>query len=500
MQAMDRLVTCWLLLASIGGIVAPQPSEADDRPIMNQAEAKPAEPAAPPKPPVAQAADLRIPVPLADARRTSTARVKEIYADDYAAAGPPAKKAEFAKRLVEQAAATADHADRWALLTEALRLATDAGDTTTALPLIDRIPTEFAVERNGSRLEALTRLATKAAGPTVEEVASAVLEVARDADKAGDEDVAAKAITLASGIARKTKNAGLLADATRLQQKTKERQRVAKELEPLLEKVQASPADPDVNLEAGRALCLKADRWTEGVPLLAKGSDAGLARVATLEAADPKTPADLIRLADGWWDWADGQKLPWKIPAQTHAAVLYGRVVNELQGLDKARVEKRLAAVAELGGTGQQVFVADLPAVKVSEVLADYLFTTNGKIMGKPFLVAGKECPKAVFAMPKEKSTSVIEYRLPPGATMLRGKVAICTPDVKDLNHPSSPVTFQIAVDGKALWTSPRLTKLEDATAFTVDVRKASRLELRTSSEASNGNCWSVWVDPVILR
>ena len=83
---------------------------------------------------------------------------------------------------------------------------------------------------------------------------------------------------------------------------------------------------------------------------------------------------------------------------------------------------------------------------------------------------------------------------------MLRGKVAICTPDVKDLNHPSSPVTFQIAVDGKALWTSPRLTKLEDATAFTVDVRKASRLELRTSSEASNGNCWSVWVDPVILR
>ncbi len=43
---------------------------------------------------------------------------------------------------------------------------------------------------------------------------------------------------------------------------------------------------------------------------------------------------------------ADGQKAPWKLPAQAHATALYGRVIDELQGLDKARVEKRIASVS----------------------------------------------------------------------------------------------------------------------------------------------------------
>lgn len=473
---------------------------AEDRPVMKQADPQAAEPPAVAAPPVPAPADTRIPLPSADARRTSLARVKEIFADDFAAAVPPAKKSDLAKRLVDQAAQTQQPADRWALLSEALRLATDGGDAATALALIERIPAEFAVERNASRLEAITRLAPKASPPAQEEVASTCLDLARDADKAGDEDVATKAIALAGGIARKIKNPALVADVGRLQQKIKERQKLAKELQPLLEKIAASPADPEANLEAGRALCLKGDRWSEGLPLLAKGSDAALARLANAEQANPTAAADLVRLADAWWDWADGQKPPWRIPAQVRAGTFYGRVVNDLQGLDKARVEKRLAAVAEAGGTGQQMFLADLPAIKVSDVLADYLFTTDGKIMGKPFRVAGKESPKALFAMPKEASTSVMEYRLPAGATMIRGKVAICTPDVKDVGHPSSPVTFRIAADGAVLWTSPPLTKLEETVAFMVDVRKASRLELRTSCEGSNGNCWSVWVDPVLSR
>jgi hypothetical protein len=312
--------------------------------------------------------------------------------------------------------------------------------------------------------------------------------------------VAAKAVTLASGIARKTKNAGLLADATRLQQKTKERQRVAKELEPLLEKVQASPADPDVNLEAGRALCLKADRWTEGLPLLAKGSDAGLARVATLEAADPKTPADLIRLADGWWDWGDGQKPPWKLPAQTHAAVLYGRVVNELQGLDKARVEKRIATVAASGGgTGQTTFLADVQEAEVRGVVNNF-FSKNGTL-GKPFTVAGKTFPKAVMSLPDANATAVVTYRLPAGVVRARGRVGIFTPDhAKPADQPSAPMTFQLVADGEVVWTSPPLKKRDDTAAFDVAIRNASKLELNTTCTGLNNNNWGAWLDPAIVK
>jgi hypothetical protein len=498
-------MTSWWRIAAIALLAASGwqaiASAEPERPVMQQAEAKPTESAAAPKPASPQPADPRTPAPSPEARRASLARVKEIFADDYAAAGPPAKKAEFAKRLAEQAGQTQDAADRWALLTESLRMATDGGDVATALPLIDRIPAEFAVERHASRLDALTRLGTKAAGPALDEVAAAVLDLARDADKAGDEDVATKAIALASGIARKTKNAGLLADATRLQQKSKERQKVTKELAPLLEKVAATPADPEANLEAGRALCLKAERWDEGLPLLAKGSDAALARLAAAERANPTAPADLIKLADGWRDWADAQKPPWKLPAQTRAAATYGRIVNDLQGLDKARVEKRIANVAASGGgTGQTVFLADLQETEVRDVLDEHAFARDGKLYGKPFTVKGKQYTKAIMSLPKANSTAVV-YRLPAGAVRLRGHVGIFTPDyAKPDDQPASPLTFEIVADGTVVWCSPGLKKRDDTALFDVAIRNASKLELRITATGRNTNAWAAWLDPVIVK
>lgn len=131
---------------------------------------------------------------------------------------------------------------------------------------------------------------------------------------------------------------------------------------------------------------------------------------------------------------------------------------------------------------------------KVCHVLADYRFTTAGKSMGKPFRVAGKESPNALLATPFEVLKSVMECGLPAGDTIIHRWVAICTPAIKDVNHPSSPVTFRITVYGAMLSTSQPLTKLEETVAFMVDVRKASRLELRTSCQGNNGNYWSVWV------
>lgn len=475
---------------------------AEDRPVMKQAEPKAAEPPAVAAPPVPAPADIRIPLPSTDARRTSLARVKEIFADDFAAAVPPAKKSDLAKRLADQAAQTQQPADRWALLSEALRLATDGGDAATALALMERIPAEFAVERNASRLEAITRLAPKAASPAQDEVASTCLDIARDADKAGHEDVATKAIALADGIARKIKNPALVADVGRLQQKIKERQKLAKELQPLLENIAAIPADPEANLEAGRALCLKGDRWSEGLPLLAKGSDAALARLANAEQANPTAAADLVRLADAWWDWADGQKSPWKVPAQVRAGTFYGRVVNDLQGLEKARVEKRIATVAAAGGgTGQTIFLADLQEVEVRDVLDEKCFSKDAMLYGPPFAVNGKMHTKAIMALPKASATSVVTYRLPIGTTTIRGRVGIFTPNhAKRDDQHASPLKFELVGDGRVMWSSPALAKRDDTAPFDNVIRGTSKLELRTTSTGHANNAWGAWLDPLIVK
>jgi hypothetical protein len=442
----------------------------------------------------------RVPLPTPEARRQSLDRVREIFADEYAAAVAPAKKAECARRLMDQADSTVDPADRWTLLSEALRMATEGGDVAAALPLIERIPREFDVERNASRLEALGRLASKANQANGETLGEAVLAVARDADKAGDDEVAAKAVTLAMTVARKTKAAGVLADATKLQQASKDRQKLTRELEPLMRKIEQNPADTEANFEAGRILCLKADRWEEGLELLSMGSDAVLVRLARSELKNSAEPEDLMRLADGWWDWAETQRNPWKLPAQSRAVAIYGRVINDLQGLDKARVEKRIAAaVAAGGGTGDTMFLADLPEPDVKGVFNNF-FSTNGTL-GGPFEVAGKTFPKAITALPESYSASTVAYRLPVGAVRMRGRVGIFTPQhAKPKDQPAAPLTFQIVADGEVVWTSPPLQRRDDMAAFDVAIRNASRVELRTKCTGHNNNGWGAWLDPTIIK
>ncbi len=70
----------------------------------------------------------------------------------------------------------------------------------------------------------------------------------------------------------------------------------------------SNPADPSSNLAAGRYLCdVKLD-WQRGLPLLVKGSDAGLKELAQREMASPSDAAEQESLGSAWWDAA--QKSP----------------------------------------------------------------------------------------------------------------------------------------------------------------------------------------------
>lgn len=98
------------------------------------------------------AASARVPIPGSEVARNSLERVHEIFSSEFASANTAPKKAELAKRLVNQVSATTELADRWILLSEALRLAIEGGDASTAVPLIERISREFAVDHNACRL------------------------------------------------------------------------------------------------------------------------------------------------------------------------------------------------------------------------------------------------------------------------------------------------------------------------------------------------------------
>ena len=98
---------------------------------------------------------------------------------------------------------------------------------------------------------------------------------------------------------------------------------------------------PEDDLVAGKRLCFVENKWDEGLPLLVRGSDAELKRLAAAELKEDATPQQRLKLGDRWWDFAgNAVGLEWKA-AQQRAAFWYRQAVPA-RGPRRAEIEKRL--------------------------------------------------------------------------------------------------------------------------------------------------------------
>ena len=93
----------------------------------------------------------------------------------------------------------------------------------------------------------------------------------------------------------------------------------------------------------GRYLCFVKGDWSGGLECLAKSNDATLKQLAAKSLAVAEEPAAQVELADAWWDAADKLKGKDKDNLRAAAGYWYGMSVDQLTGLVKTHVEKRLA-------------------------------------------------------------------------------------------------------------------------------------------------------------
>ena len=279
-------------------------------------------------------------------------RVREVFRDEFAKATTVPKKRELARTLFEQAAGSEVEADRWVMLAEAMRLATEATDANAALDAMDAMESQFAIPDPAWRLDALARFAPKASAEAGQKIAAACLETAKHALADNQDQIALKAVGVALGIARRNRDEDLISRVTRFQQGIRDRERLEKELEPLLRNVAESPTDPEANTAAGVALCLKANRWDEGLPKLFRGDDRILSAIAKDELAESYGVKERVALGDKWWDWAVTQKSPLQVLAQSRAVHHYSFAVNDVL----LAYEHSLRAIFDVAsGTGLRV-------------------------------------------------------------------------------------------------------------------------------------------------
>jgi formylglycine-generating enzyme required for sulfatase activity len=346
--------------------------------------------------------------PSADEQKRLMAEIDEVYkpgeCQDQAA------KATLARKLLEDGRKNeASRAEQFVLLRRAGELACDAGEPNLMLEAVDaiveagfniqpfrvkarllsrllehgflespsRIPLDkvgdLRLSENASQISTLidscVTFAEAAAADGAFDEASGVLDAAREA-LVEPKKRAQRSYRAARAAAARTRNPADRADrdkkvqeaeaqqeainvaqsalaecAKGLQQARHERETI----QAALDRLKTQPDDPDTCLAVGRWYCFTRGEWDEGLKLLAKGSDGVLKAMAAKDiASEPSTAEAKIARGDVWWDLAEKTAGSDKSAMRRRAAHWYREAIGEVAaGLAKARLEQRLAQVAE---------------------------------------------------------------------------------------------------------------------------------------------------------
>lgn len=204
----------------------------------------------------------------------------------------------FARRLLAEGEKPQEEpALQYTLLAEASEFAAKAQDLATSFSAIDRMAEHFEIDPFKEKLSALA--VARKAGRRPDDLARTAIggiRLAEQARMAGNFDAAAKSLKEAGTAARAARDAGISKQVTQEVRLTvalkKEYDRVAK----ARKKLEDSPDDRPANLTLGRWVVFRQHDFSEGLPLLVKGSDSKLAKAAKLDLEG----FDALEIGEAW--------------------------------------------------------------------------------------------------------------------------------------------------------------------------------------------------------
>ncbi len=275
--------------------------------------------------------------------------VRDIYKEEYSQAKTAEQKLALAKKLLDKANQTKDDpAAHYVLLRVARDLAVQAGYADVAMTAITKMAEGFPVEAATMRVEAVKKTASAARSPTQCEMLLDCIPPLIDESVAANRiDDALELSRLALAVAREGKNRELVRTAMARHKdvqaivESHERAQVA------LATLAQNPDDAEANLVAGNYFCFTLDDWPQGLPRLAKGSDAPLKELATRDLQGAETAAEQMRLGDDWWDRAETAEGLAAQRLRPRAVQWYQLASPQLTGLMKEKVSRRLAGAAQ---------------------------------------------------------------------------------------------------------------------------------------------------------
>lgn len=302
--------------------------------------------------PLPTTAQQRLPAPESASQQKAVERIQGVFPDEYKSTNRDVK-AKLAKQLLELGRVEKDAVARFALYREAVRLASENGDTATAMQAIDAMEAAYKIDPAAVTAYALGNLSKSVGGN--EDSEAFAQQCQRFAAVLIDENRFDEAKTILGygyNAVRRIRGSKL---ALALRETGEQIDSIAKDfkkVEAHAETLKTNPDDPAANLEVGRFECFVKGNWKSGLGHLAKGSDATLKRLAAETLAQPAEAQEKYKLASAWWKQGEALGGVTQQRVQGYASRIYSDALPELTGLSKVTAEKRIAEVAPSAETG----------------------------------------------------------------------------------------------------------------------------------------------------
>jgi hypothetical protein len=329
--------------------VQPNPTPgAPNLPTATRPATAPVSPATPPAPiaPVVKKA-----IPSAADLARSRQLLKEVFAAQLADRSIAAR-GKLADILLQEAAkADASASDQYVLYGGAINAAKEGASLSLVFRAAEELAERYDVDAPAIKAAAAISMPLKHDSPAV--TIDNVLAGLQLIDSLVAEENFAGATTLVNQLRPLSANDKDLVPVVQKRAAEVEAMRVARErVAPAMQQLVAAPANPAANLAVGSYYCFALGNWQKGLPMLARGADPELKRIALAELAHPQDVNAIIALGDDWWNIAARQPVTVQPRVRQHAAAIYSPSLDRTGHLQKLKIEKRIAEAANAPGAG----------------------------------------------------------------------------------------------------------------------------------------------------
>ncbi len=299
------------------------------------------------------------PVPNEEAQAKARATIDEIYGEDQQQAKTDAAvRTRLMHNLYQQALQSAnDPAAQYVLLDLARDCAMRGDDYATAWQILQDLQQRFEVSVLEQKEEVLLGGSQHAQQPVhYRTAAEKWRELGEEALGEYDFELAERCASRALQAARRARDVDFRKQIETWQSQIEQRKPRFEQALAARDALKKNPDDKVAARQLGLFLCGEQQKWSEGLPHLAKSDRPKLARVAQLDLQLPRDGQAQYELAEQWWDLSEQAEKdsPDQVLFQQRAAHWYQYALPSLAGLSQIKAEKRIhdALAAANGGSG----------------------------------------------------------------------------------------------------------------------------------------------------